>query len=177
MNYSDNYILLSNHRNWDNRVVFSKETRLPPNLLNLKSLGGHLYSTAQCKQGLQENMLIGMEFSFSSLAVVSGWPFVVVKIFFPASSPNSFWVFTQPLQTHSSTQAMFTWGWQAENSCWVPRDGTLAHKFNTAAVMKVRYYLRCPLLKLHIKHPKDLGYVRDAVWFFSALSFFLFFFF
>lgn len=29
--------------------------------------------------------------------------------------------------------------------------------FNKAVVLRVRYYLGCPLLKLHIKHPKDLG--------------------
>lgn len=118
-------------------MVFSKETRSPPNLLKLKLLWGHLYPTAESKQGRKTCL---SEWNFLSLlAVVSGWPFIVVN-FFPASSLNSFWVFTQPFQTHSSTQAMFTWGWQAENSCWFPRDGTRAHMFNTAAVLKVRYY-------------------------------------
>lgn len=53
---------------------------------------------------------------FPSLAVVSGWPFF---FFF---SKNSFYVFTEPLQIHSSTQWMFTWIWQAENSWLFPNE-------------------------------------------------------
>lgn len=60
--------------------------------------------------------------SFSSLAVVSGWPFF---FFFPpffSFSKNSFYVFTEPLQIHSSTQWMFTRIWQAENSWLFPNE-------------------------------------------------------
>lgn len=37
-------------------------------------------------------------------------------------SKNSFYVFTEPLQIHSSTQWMFTWIWQAENSWLFPNE-------------------------------------------------------
>lgn len=55
---------------------------------------------------------------FPSLAVVSGWP----PFFFFFFSKNSFYVFTEPLQIHSSTQWMFTWIWQAENSWLFPNE-------------------------------------------------------
>lgn len=65
----------------------------------------------------QGKYVIRIGFLFSSLAVVSGWPF-----FFFFFSKNSFYVFTEPLQIHSSTQWMFTWIWQAENSCLFPNE-------------------------------------------------------
>lgn len=123
-------------------------------------------------------MLIKMELSFSALAAVSGWPFVVAVLkdwFFPPSSsfPNSLQALTQALQSRDAAQGMFTPGRQAENSCWFPKDGTRARMFSTAAALKVRNYLGCPLLKLYIKHPEDLGYPRTAARAFSPVLSFL----
>ena len=65
----------------------------------------------------QGKYVIRTGFLFSLLAVVSGWPF-----FFFLFSKNSFSVFTEPLQIHSSTEWMFTWIWQAENSWLFPNE-------------------------------------------------------
>lgn len=94
--------------------------------------------------------------------------------FFLMLFPKQLLGFYSTTRDSLSAQAMFTWGCQAENSCWFCRDGTWAHMFNTSAVLKARYHSGCPLSKLHGKHPKDLGYTRHAVCVFSAISSFLF---
>lgn len=168
MNYSDNYILLNNHRNWDNRMVFSKETRSPP-LLKLKLLWGHLYPTAQCK-ARQENTLIGMEFSFSS-SCCFGVAFCCCSFFFLLPPQTAFGF----LLNHSRLTLL-------HRLCLLgvgklrTAAGFQGMKHEPTCLMRLQSWRwgitqGCPLLKLHIKHPKDLGYTRDAVWFFSAVSF------
>lgn len=80
-------------------MVFTKETRSSPNLLELEP---RAIWTRRHTLRRQENVLIKMELSFSALAAVSGWPFVVAVLktwFFPpsSSSPNSLEALTQTL--------------------------------------------------------------------------------
>ena len=101
-------MIFANRRQWGCLQICFMETS-PEQFLPLCLLGAS-----------QGKYVIGTGFLFSSPAVVSGWPFFFFFFFF--SSKNSFYVFTEPLQIHSSTQWMFTRIWQAENSWLFPNE-------------------------------------------------------